>query len=456
MTTDALNVLLVEDDPDLRATLHDLLQDSGHTVEALDNGQVAAERAAASFFDVVLSDVQLPGMGGRQLLAHVRQTSPDTSVILITGYGDVAQAVAALREGASDYLTKPFDVDELLSRLKRVAERQTLRLELARAKQALATGLPETSFIGDSPPVRKLLHHIHKVAPSGSPCLIVGESGTGKELVARIIHEQSPRRDRPYVTINCGALAEHLVEAELFGHERGAFTGADKKREGRFKAADGGTLFLDEIGELPMAAQAKLLRVLQEGTFEPLGSNATVKVDVRVVSATHRDLRKMVRERLFREDLYYRINVVEVPIPPLRDRMSDLPLLVQHFLLRQSPNRPPNTLSLETWNVLKGHSFPGNVRELGHAISHAVIMAQGAEIRPEHLPAAMSFIRPAALAAQDEQIVPLMESMKKHERECIQRAINASGGVPSKAAALLKISPSSLQTKLKAHGLVIS
>jgi DNA-binding NtrC family response regulator len=307
---------------------------------------------------------------------------------LISGFGDIEQAVAALKQGAYDYLAKPFEVARLLALLARISAQRTLERELAQARAKLAGLAPQTLLIGESPPIRRVLAMIDIVASSNAPVLIAGESGTGKEIVARLIHDRGPRRDRPYVTVPCGALTETLMEAELFGHARGAFTGADRKREGRFKIADGGTMFLDEIAELPLTAQVKLLRVLQEGTFEPLGSNTPEKVDVRIISATHRNLQERVAQKLFREDLFYRINVIELPLPPLRDRPGDLVLLVHHFLQQFTLNRPMPSLSAATWEALVRHRFPGNVRELSHAIQHAVVMAGSSEIQPSHLPPA--------------------------------------------------------------------
>jgi two-component system response regulator AtoC len=329
---ETLDVLLVDDEAELRLSLADALRDAGHKVTMASDGVEARGHVLARVFDVVICDVRLPQLDGLTLFRRLRQESPTTDVILITAFGEVADAVAALKEGAYDYLTKPFDIDELMVAVKRIAGQRALRRELEQARAELSGRKPENMLIGQSPGMRRVLNLIEMVSQSEAPTLVTGESGTGKELVARMLHDRSARRDAPFVVVNCGALTETLIEAELFGHERGAFTGAVRKRDGRFKAADGGTLFLDEVAELPLPAQAKLLRVLQEGTFEPLGTNTTVKVDVRVVSATHRNLRTRITEGLFREDLYYRINVIEIPLPPLRERPGDLSALLQHFL----------------------------------------------------------------------------------------------------------------------------
>ena len=385
-----LRVLLVEDEADLREALGQALREAGHEVVLASDGEQGLALVTGQTFDVVVTDIKLPKVDGQTLLRRVLVETPGTHVILISAFGDIEQAVAALKQGAYDYLAKPFEVARLLALLARISEQRTLERELAQARAKLAGLAPQTLLIGESPPIRRVLAMIDMVATNNAPVLIAGESGTGKEIVARLIHDRGPRRDRPYVTIPCGALTETLMEAELFGHARGAFTGADRKREGRFKIADGGTMFLDEIAELPLTAQVKLLRVLQEGTFEPLGSNTPEKVDVRIITATHRNLQERVAQRLFREDLFYRINVIELPLPPLRDRPGDLVLLVHHFLQQFTLNRPMPSLSAAAWEALVGHRFPGNVRELSHAIQHAVVMAGSGEIQLSHLPPAFN------------------------------------------------------------------
>ena len=300
-------------------------------MEASD-GTKASALLRETVFDVIVSDVRLPGVDGLTLLRTVRRDAPLTDFILMTAFADVGQAVAALKEGASDYLIKPFDVDELLHHIGRIDSTRSMRRELAEARRALLLRSPSNRLVGQSAQMLKLKSRIEMIAPSEAATLIMGESGTGKELVARLLHERSLRCNKPFVAVNCAAFPETLIEAELFGFERGAFTGAFKKREGRFRAADGGTLFLDEIAELPPSAQAKLLRVLQDGTVEPLGTDVPVKVDVRVISATHRNLREHVAQRLFREDLFYRINVLDLSLPPLREREGDLAVLIQFFL----------------------------------------------------------------------------------------------------------------------------
>ena len=454
----SLNVLVVEDEPDLRLGIIEFLADAGYLVSGAADGEEGLAQLGAHVFDVVITDVNLPKLDGLSLLKRVRADSPSTAVLLITAFGEIAQAVAALKEGAHDYLAKPFDLEELLVRLGHIARQRKIERELEQARATLANRSPEMLLVGQAPSVRRVLEKVSLVAGADSPVMVTGESGTGKELVARMLHDLSSRRDRPYVTVNCGALTETLMEAELFGHERGAFTGAQKKRDGRFKAADGGTIFLDEVAELPMSAQAKLLRVLQEGTFEPLGTNSTVKVDVRVVSATHRNLKERVQQNLFREDLYYRINVIEVALPPLRERPGDLTLLAQHFLERFGvKGQPAPRLSPAAWTALTAHRFPGNVRELSHAIQHAVVLAGGGEVGPQHLPADIASPAPtspdAAARSGPIELRSLAVTMQEMERAYLREVLRQTGGDRTRAAGVLALPPKALADKLKLHGL---
>jgi two-component system response regulator AtoC len=475
MTTDPphgpLHILLVDDEPGLRRTLEEALRDAGHDVTVSTDGAQGLTHALSRVFDVVICDVRLPKVDGLTLFRRLRRESPSTKVIMMTAYAGVAEAVAALKEGAYDYLTKPFDLDELLLQLERIATEQALKNELASARAELSGRSPSTTLVGQSPVMRRVTDLIATVAPSDAPTLVTGESGTGKELVARMLHERSPRRDKPFVIVNCGALAEGVVEAELFGHERGAFTGADKKREGRFKAADGGTIFLDEIAELPAPVQAKLLRVLQEGTFEPVGSNSTLTVDVRLISATHRNLPERIRKGLFREDLYYRINVIEIALPPLRERPGDLIVLIQHLLQRFTPTgRALPVMSPAAWAAISQYQFPGNVRELSHAIQHATVLSGGGEIDLHHLPTTIhsgpvsalpsssatggggerAGAAPAA-AAPGGELAPLATAVRAFERQYLTRAIERAGGKRAQAAQLLGISRKTLWEKLRSY-----
>jgi DNA-binding NtrC family response regulator len=400
----------------------------------------------------VITDVRLPGAGGLDVFRAVRRAAPKTEVILMTSYGEVKDAVGALKEGAHDYLTKPFDLDELILRVGAIAKKLALVRELEDARAKLADQ-QSGDIVGDSPVMRRLLGRLDTVAASDAQVLVSGESGTGKELVARRVHARSGRAGGPFVAINCGAFPETLLEAELFGHERGAFTGAVKRREGRFKAAHRGTLFLDEIGEMPVAAQAKLLRVLQDGKIEPLGTNESEQVDVRVVSATNRDLRKAIAEGRFREDLYYRLNVVGLHLPPLRERAGDLPLLVHHFVARYGQHgAKPAEISIGAWQALSAYPFPGNVRELEHAIRHAVVLSCGGTIEREHLPEDVVKVATSAGPA-DRTVAALAIVLKRAEREHLLKALAIAEGKRTTAAELLGISRKNLWEKLRAHGI---
>jgi DNA-binding NtrC family response regulator len=451
-----LDILLIDDEPDLRLVLQEALRDADHTVVVAGDGLEGLNHVQSKVFDVVICDVRLPGMDGLTLFRRIRQESPTTEVILMTAYAEVADAVTALKQGAFDYLTKPFDVDELLVQLKRISEHRALRSELEQARVELSGRKSEATLVGQSPAMRRVNSLVDMVASSDAPVLVTGESGTGKELVARMLHDRNARHAKPFVVVNCGALTETLIEAELFGHERGAFTGAVKKRDGRFKAADGGTVFLDEIAELPLSAQAKLLRVLQEGTFEPLGTNTSVRVDVRVISATHRNLKERIAEGAFREDLYYRVNVIEIPLPPLRERPGDLSLLV-HYFLRQfiPPGRPLPTVSPAAWAALSQYHYPGNVRELSHALEHAVVLSGGAEIDVRHLPVGISNQGATTVEAGGvaPEIRPLHIALREFEREYLLRAMAQASSKRVRAAEMLGISRKSLWEKLRLHGI---
>jgi len=471
-----VDILLIDDEPDVRQPLKDVLTDAGHVVVEASDGKKASALLQQTVFDVILSDVRLPSVDGLALLRTVRRNAPLTDFILMTAFADVGQAVAALKEGASDYLIKPFDLDELLHHIARIDSTRSMRRELVEARRALLLRAPSNRLVGQSAQMLKLKSRIEMIAPSEAATLIMGESGTGKELVARSLHERSLRCTKPFVAVNCAAFPETLIEAELFGFERGAFTGAVKRREGRFRAADGGTLFLDEIAELPPSAQAKLLRVLQDGTVEPLGTDVPVKVDVRVISATHRNLRAHVEQRLFREDLFYRINVLDLSLPPLREREGDLAMLIQFFLdgfprVDGAGQRVLPVLSSDAYAALSAYRFPGNVRELAHAIEHAVVLAGGAEITLDHLPAVIAVAAPASIrvpsvreatngatnaatnGATPAAVGPLVAAAREFEKGHLRRAVAATGGKRVKAAEMLGISRKSLWEKLRMYDL---
>jgi two-component system response regulator AtoC len=450
-----LEVLLIDDEVDLREPLEELLREAGHSVRSSADGAAALDELRRRVYDVVISDIQLPKVDGLGVFRAVRKQAPTTEVILMTAFANVGQAVSALKEGAYDYLMKPFDPDELIVQLRRIDENRALRRELEKARGELSGRAGQSSLVGESPAVRRVTDMVKMVAQSDVPVLVTGESGTGKEVVARLIHEQSPRRSKPFVVVNCGALAENLIEAELFGHERGAFTGAVKKRDGRFKAADGGTLFLDEIAELPAAAQAKLLRVLQEGTFEPLGTNSSVSVDVRIISATHRNLPERIKTGQFREDLFYRVNVIQIQLPALRDRPGDLPLLLRHLLGRALPPGAavPN-VTPAAWACLAQYPFPGNVRELAHAVEHAMVLSGGKEIDMQHLPPSMADVgNDVSLGGvSGDAIQPLPAALREFELQYLRRALKAADNKRARAAEMLGISRKTLWEKLRNAG----
>jgi DNA-binding NtrC family response regulator len=451
-STNGLDVLLVDDEPDIELLAGDALRDAGHRVTAVKDGAEALELVRARAFDLMICDIRLPKIDGLTLFRQTRQQSPDTTVILMTAFAAVQDAVAAVKEGAHDYLTKPFEIDEITLRVKRIAEHRALLRELDLARAELAKdGIGEV-IVGRSVQMLRLLDRVNTIAPSHAPVLLQGESGTGKELVARALHDRGARRGKPFVAVNCAAFPETLLEAELFGHERGAFTGAVKKRDGRFRAAHGGTLLLDEVAEMSMPAQAKLLRVLQEGVIEPLGTNESVRVDVRVISATNRNLKDRVVEGLFREDLYYRVNVLNVDIPPLRERKGDLPLLVQYFLKKLGrPGTAAPRLSQAAWTALAQFAFPGNVRQLEHAIQHAVVLAGDSNIDVQHLPRDIAHSGDVALTGSPLPR-PLGAALKEFEREYLLRALAEAEGKRTLAAEILGISRKNLWEKLRMHG----
>ncbi len=391
-----VRVLVVDDEPVLLKALETLLQKKGHQVTALSSPIAATQKLAQEDFDVALLDVKMPDLSGLELLTAVKHRRPEVEVIMMTGHATVETALAAVKAGAYDYLTKPFDDVELVARcVAKAAERKFLfdrnrALETAlKEKEGVVVG---DGIIGNSGPIRDVQRMIDAVAYSAATVLVQGESGTGKELVARALHAKSPRRAQPFVALNCGALTETLLESELFGHVKGAFTGAQRDQKGLFDAADGGTIFLDEIGDIPPATQVRLLRVLQEGELKRVGAAESIKVDVRVIAATHRDLPKLVKSGRFREDLFYRLNVIAIPLPSLRERIEDVPLLAHHFLRRYTERlgKKVKTLAPEAIDLLCGYRWPGNVRELENALERAVVLCRGDTITPTDLPPAVT------------------------------------------------------------------
>ena len=446
-------VLVVDDDPGHRGMLEALLGRWGLAVTSAGDGKEAVARVCERPFDVVLMDIRMPDMDGITALKEIRKYNPAVPVVLMTAYSAVESAVEAMKSGAVDYLIKPLDFDQLKSTLFKTLEHS----EAVRSGERFP--VPVEGIVGNSPAVRRMLEMIHTVAPSEATVLINGKSGTGKELVARAIHNQSQRRDGPWVAVNCAALTESLLESELFGHEKGAFTGADKRREGRFSQADGGTLFLDEIGELPLLLQAKLLRALQQGEVQRVGSDTPIIVDVRVIAATNRNLREEVSEGRFREDLYYRLNVIGVEVPSLRERREDIPVLATAFLERFAlANRKEiKGFTPQAMDALLKYSWPGNVRELENAVERAAILCLGEYISERELPMAVSSapknsdaptLAELQGAAGEEPISMTLDEM---ERAAILRTLQDTGDNKSEAARRLGITRATLHNKLRRY-----
>ena len=380
-------VLVVDDEENIRALIRQILEREGFQVETASDGPSALKKATGEEFDLILLDVRIPQLDGMSVLREIRAADPDAVVMIITGYGSIEQALEAVRLGAYDYVPKPFKRDELLLRIRRALDYHALQEENRKLHEELRQTFKFEGIIGTSPKMQEALRIAAAVAPTDATVLIYGETGTGKEILARSIHYQSHRAQGPFVAINCGAIPETLLETELFGHEKGAFTGAHTSRIGKFEAADGGTVFLDEVGDMSQAMQVKLLRVLQEKAIERVGGVRPIKVNVRVIAATNRDLRAAIREGSFREDLFYRLSVVPIHLPPLRERPEDIPILAQHFLERfnERYRKRIRGFTPQAIRKLRRHLWPGNVRELEYAIERAVILAQGEEITAQDL-----------------------------------------------------------------------
>jgi DNA-binding NtrC family response regulator len=446
-------ILIVDDDPLVPRTLKLLLKKHGHDVEAAASATEAFKSLDARPAQVVISDINMPGADGFEVLKRVKRDHADTEVILITGYGTIENAVRGMREGAFDYVTKPVLDDEMVVVVGRALEAVRLRSENASLRAQLAESRGPKRAIGRDPAFLKVFETVDAVAPARATVLITGESGTGKSMIARTIHEASGRRDAPFVEMNCGALPEGLVESELFGHAKGSFTGATAARAGRFLAADGGTLFLDEIGAASLGLQVKLLRVLQERCFEAVGSEETVKVDVRLVLATNEDLAKRVEEGTFRRDLFYRISVVPLHLPSLRERVGDIPLLAAHFLRRfgDENQKPVHTIDDTAMTVLQSYAWPGNIRELENVIERGVILCRGDALTPADLPPEMTR---AVAAPEPGHTLPLRKALEIPEREIIERTLKSHNGNRQETAAALMINRTTLFNKMRKYGLL--
>ncbi len=451
------SVLVVDDEPSMRHLLSVILTDHGREARAVATAADALRELELREYDLVLTDVRMPGMDGLTLLREIQRREPELTVIVMSAYGSHDAALEAMKAGAYDFLSKPFKPDEVLLVLGKAEERERLARENRRLRTELAAEYRPEAIVGASEAMQGVLRQVAKVAPQKTTVLLEGESGTGKELVARALHERSPRAALPFVAVNCGAIPGELLESELFGHVRGAFTDATRNKKGLAAEADGGTLFLDEIGELPLHLQVKLLRFLQEEEVRPVGDTRARKVDVRVVAATARDLARAVAEGRFREDLYWRLNVVGVRLPPLRERPEDVPALAAHFLARYAPLRPElvgMTFSPEAEAALRSHRWPGNVRELEHVVERAVVLAEGAIVGEEDLPDAVrgppGSTRPAALPYDS---LSVKRAIRAVEEQLIRAALERTGGNRTRAAELLELSYRALLYKIKDYGL---
>jgi two-component system response regulator AtoC len=460
MTATSKHLLLIEDEASLREAIAEQLADHGYEVDQADSGEAAIARLADFAYDIIITDLRLPGIDGSAVVEAAVGRYPDLIAIVVTGYGTLKDAVDAIKRGARDFVSKPFQIDELLHVLDSALEQRRLRSENAYLRAQLEERYRFEGVVGKSRAMAHLFQLLETVAATNSTLLIAGETGTGKEVVARAIHHNSPRRVHRFVALNCSAIPETLLEAELFGHVRGAFTGAVANRLGRLEQAHKGTLFLDEVGTMSAALQMKLLRVLQEREFERVGDSHTTRVDVRVIAATNNDLGRMVADGLFREDLFYRLNVIPVQLPSLRERKEDIPLLVQHFLEKfgadSVSSRPGVTVSQEAMRRLMAYAWPGNVRQLENAIERAFALSVGrSQIEVGDLPPEIQQARELALSPAvtlPEDGIDLPRFVATIERELIQRSLERTGGNKERAAKLLNLKRTTLVEKLKRTG----
>ncbi len=456
-------ILVVDDEPNYLIILSELLKEEGYEVFTADNGEKALQTVLNNDLDLVLTDMRMPGMDGLALLQASKEHNPDLPVIMVTAFGEVEKAVAAMRAGAFNYLSKPFSNDELLVSIRKAIEHYQVIKENTRLRAEMRDRTAFASMVGKNRRMREIYTLIEKVAPTATSVLITGESGTGKELVARAIHCHSPREKAPFISLNCAGLPESLLESELFGHEKGAFTGAIALRRGRFELADSGTLFLDEVGEMPMTLQSKLLRVLQERAFERVGGDRTLQVDVRIIAATNKDLKEEVDAGRFREDLYYRLNVLHIHLPPLRERQDDIPMLAAHFTAKFAAelNRPQLEIAPETVRFLTTLPWDGNIRELENTIERAAVLCAGDLITPDDVQPDTMGEQPAWPLAEDEidltRLMPpgvtLPDTLHAIEKKLLEHALEEAEQVQTKAAEALGITKSLLQYKMKKYGL---
>lgn len=448
-------ILIVDDEKNYLVVLSAFLSEEGYETLTASSAQVALEILESTELDLILTDMKMPSMDGVEFLRCIKERLPDLPVVMMTAYGTVERAVEAMQLGAFNFIQKPFQNETLKQIVDKAVGTYRIVKENKRLVQALSTRHSFDNIVGKSKSLQVVFDIIGRVAHTKATVLITGESGTGKELVAKAIHYNSPRRDKPLVTVSCAALTETLLESELFGHEKGAFTGAIAMRKGRFEMADGGTLFLDEIGEVPAAVQIKLLRVLEDMSFERVGGTRTIAVDVRLIAATNKDLRDEVKQHSFREDLFFRLNVVHVNLPPLRERSEDIPLLATHFVNKYAHEvlYEERSVSPEAMRFLCNHRWSGNVRELEHAIERAVLLSKGKEITLDDLPKGLVSFSDLEIPIDWDKLSALPETLDAIEKKLIQKALSLSNNVQSRAASLLGIPRANLQYRLKKHSL---
>jgi two-component system response regulator AtoC len=448
------SILIADDEESIRHLLTVLLTERGYDVRAVSDGEEALRELQARDYHALVTDVRMPKLDGLALVRAAQAASPETTIIVMSAYGSHQLAIEAMKAGAYDYLGKPFRPDEVLLVLRKAEERERLRLENLTLRREIARARGPSQLVAESPAMREVMRVVHKVAPTATTVLIEGESGTGKEVVARAIHELSPRAERPFVAVNCGAIPEQLIESELFGHAKGAFTDAGTAKRGLFEEAEGGTLLLDEVAELPLLLQPALLRVLQESEVRRVGDTRSAKVDVRVLAATNRDLAALVQAGRFREDLYYRLNVVGVKVPPLRERLEEIPALAARFLGRHGA--AARRISPRALELLQRYRWPGNVRELENALERALVLSEEEELEPEALPEA---VRSAGAAPEpvpaslDPDDFSVKRAQRVMEADLIRRALEHTGGNRTRAAELLELSPRALLYKIREYGL---
>jgi DNA-binding NtrC family response regulator len=453
------HVLVVDDDPAVREVLQEALMQEEYSVSTAENGAAAIQAVKDSVVHIVITDFQLPDIDGLEIIDRLAKLDAKIIPIMMTGFGTIETAVRAMKSGAFDFITKPFDLEAAAVVVRKAAEVLRLRQENHLLRKAVRDQYRLEQLVGASEPIQQVMEFVQKVADSDSTVMIQGESGTGKELVARMLHFNSLRKDRPLVPVNCGAIPENLLESELFGHEKGAFTGATHSRMGRFELANGGTIFLDEIGEMSLSLQVKLLRVLQEREFERVGGNRTIHVDVRIVAATNQDLETLVEEKRFRKDLFYRLNVIPIVIPPLRERRSDIPLLIDHFLTRfnQSKRTEVSGVAPDALHLLTEYDWPGNIRELENMIERLVVLKKQGVLSIGDLPE--KIIRRSVSPELKEQFIRFSEDginlsreVEQYEKHLIMEALRKANGVTSRAAQLLHLNRTTLVEKLKRKG----